>query len=387
MSSPSEPLLDLLIVGGGLSGLTLLHRLRQLCPDRQLLLVEQPERLAAAERDPRLLALARHSQQLLQQWQLWPQLAADVSPIHSIEVSDQGHAGRLLLRDDSAQPFGHVVEAAALSRALKTASLPVRGATIGNIEQQADLIRVTLASGETIACRLLVLADGGSQRWDQALGQQRSAIPYANQALIALVESDRPHGGRAFERFTTAGPLALLPVGERQFSLVWCGTEADCQSRLQAAPEHFNRLLQQAVGYRAGELQLVAERNVYPLALMQVARLMGHRCLWLGNAAHTLHPVAGQGFNLALRDIDCLCRLLAASPIADWGRYPLLADYERQREGDIAATVRFTDGLLALFANDHASLVVGRNLALAVLNLLPVGQRLITRQGMGLGNH
>ncbi len=387
MTAGAEPLVDLLIVGGGLSGLTLLHRLRQLCPDRSLMLVEQPQRLAAAERDPRLLALARHSQQLLQQWQLWPQLAAAVSPISSIEVSDQGHAGRLLLSADDQPPFGVVVEAAALSRALQAASLPVRGAAIHSIERLDDRVRLTLDDGGVVACRLLVLADGGSQRWDQALGQQRSVTPYANQALIALVESERPHRGRAFERFTSAGPLALLPVGERQFSLVWCGTEADCQSRLQAAPDHFNLLLQQAVGYRAGELQLVAERNVYPLALMQVDRLMSHRCLWLGNAAHTLHPVAGQGFNLALRDIDSLSRLLAASTNADWGQYALLADYERQREGDIAATVRFTDGLLALFANDHPPLVAGRNLALAALNLLPAGQQLITRRGMGLGNH
>lgn len=387
MTAGAEPLVDLLIVGGGLSGLALLHRLRQLCPDRSLMLVEQPERLAAAERDPRLLALARHSQQLLQQWQLWPQLAAAVSPIRSIEVSDQGHAGRLLLSEDAQQPFGVVVEAAALSRALQASSLPVRGAAIQEIERLDDRVRVTLDDGALVACRLLVLADGGSQRWDQALGQQRSVIPYTNQALIALVESDRPHGGRAFERFTSAGPLALLPVGERQFSLVWCGTEADCQSRLQAAPERFNQLLQQAAGYRAGELQLTADCNVYPLALMQVARLMGHRCLWLGNAAHTLHPVAGQGFNLALRDIDSLCRLLAASTTADWGQYPLLADYERQREGDIAATVRFTDGLLALFANDYPPLVAGRNLALVALNLLPAGQQVITRRGMGLGNH
>lgn len=382
-AAPAMTDYQLLIVGGGLTGLTLAHALAGCCPNRRFGLIEQRQRLANSSDDPRLLALARHSVALLHQWQLWSSVRGSASPIQSIEVSDRGHLGLARLGGDG-QPFGYVVAAGALAAQFgRQLEQTLIDDAVVAIAREVDRVVVTLAGGRQLSCQLLVLADGGSRQWDQTLGQQRQFSAYPAEALITLVNSDRPHHGRAYERFTEAGPLALLPVGERQFSLVWCGSGDDCRQRLTADEAQFNAALQQAVGYRAGRLMLAAPRQSYPLKLMTVERLMSHRVLWLGNAAHTLHPVAGQGFNLALRDIEALVRLLGNEG-HDWGQYSLLAAYERQREADIAATVRFTDGLLALFANRHWPLVVGRNLGLMALNRWPWGQQTITRQGMGL---
>ena len=379
--------LDLVIVGGGLSGLTLAHALRLQCPQLQLLVLEQPRKLAAHEDDPRQLALARHSLQLLTRWHLWPQLAVSGSAIHGIEVSDAGLPGMARL-DAGRECFGQVIAAGALSSLLQQQQLPLCDQPLQALTQQADQVQLTLADGRQLRTKLLVLADGGSRQWDEQLGQRRQRHDYQRQALISVVRSDRPHQGCAFERFTEAGPLALLPLAQDRFSLVWCGDEPSTAERLALPPALFNQQLQRALGYRAGCLQLAAERFSYPLALMTVERLVGHRVLWLGNAAHSLHPVAGQGFNLALRDIDTLVRLLAANVTAnnsaDAGAYPLLAAYEQQREGDIAATVRFTDGLLAVFANRYGPLVAGRTLGLWGLNLCPAAQQRVSRQGMGL---
>lgn len=378
-----SPLLDLVIVGGGLSGLTLAHALRRQCPQLQLLVLEQPRQLAAHGDDPRQLALARHSLQLLTRWQLWPQLAAHASPIQRIEVSDAGLPGLARL-DAGHECYGQVVAAGALSQLLQQQQLPLCSQPLQALTQQADSVQLTLADGRQLRSKLVVLADGGSRQWDLQLGQRRHVRDYQRQALISVVRSDRPHQGCAFERFTAAGPLALLPLAQDSFSLVWCGDAATTAARSALAPAAFNQQLQRALGYRAGCLQLDGARHSFPLALMTVERLAGHRLLWLGNAAHSLHPVAGQGFNLALRDIDTLVRLLAADAGADAGAYPLLAAYEQQRQADIAATVAFTDGLLALFANRYAPLVAGRTLALWGLNLCPLAQRAISRQGMGL---
>ena len=255
-------------------------------------------------------------------------------------------------------------------------------ATVVRVERQAAGVTAWLADGRSLSGQLLVAADGSASALATMCGMHWHREPYAQTALIANVATSEAHRGRAFERFTADGPLALLPMSEGRSALVWCLPPEPAEQAAQWDEATFLARLQQAFGWRLGRFTRCGRRDAYPLALRQAQAHVSHRLVLVGNAAQTLHPIAGQGFNLGLRDVMTLAETLSSAWLSgqDPGGYATLADYQRRRQPDCQATVALTDSLVRLFANRLPSLVAGRNLALMALALLPpLGTPLVRR--------
>lgn len=352
---------DVLIVGGGPAGLALAL---SLADSGQRVVVADARERSAVTADPRALALAHGSRLSLEGLGVWRGLGA--TPIETIHVSQRGGFGRTVLRaaELGVPALGHVVSAGVLAAALRAAAdaagIEVRDNTqAGEITAGPDAASAAL-NGEPFRARLIVRAEGSPGE-----GAGIRVRDYGQQALIADVTPRDGHGHTAFERFTPEGPLALLPFGNDYASvLVVSGETAD---RLAALDDSaYLQHLQHTIGGRT-TLAAVGPRVRYPLALRYRDSAAGPRTAWLGNAAQTLHPVAGQGFNLALRDVHALA--VAVRDAADPGAADVLAAWARGRRLDRAGTIGFTDGLIRVFANDFPPLAVARGLGLAALDL------------------
>lgn len=368
---------DIAIVGGGPVGLALAAMLaaRGIEPRRMALLDAKP--VDAAVRDPRSLALSFGSRQLLSQIHGWP---AAATPITQIHVSRRGSFGRTLIDcDDHALPaLGYVCRYGDLVRSLHAAQPPemavLRPAKVIDRCEFDDRIELQLSEGGMLTASLLVQAEGGIFGEQAPKKLQRD---YDQMAVIATVHADAMPPGRAFERFTDEGPLALLPQ-EGAYSLVWCARPATAE-RLQALDDDaFLGALQQAFGQRVGRFTRIGVRHAYPLGL-NAEPAASARSVAIGNAAQTLHPVAGQGLNLGLRDASVLAALLArdASPAT-------LSSFAHQRRHDRGATVRITDLMARVFASapDRAPTQALLGLSLGLLDGLPSARRRLAEQMM-----
>jgi len=257
-------------------------------------------------------------------------------------------------------------------------------AEVTHLQPLEDGYRLTLGDETQLDCDLAVLADGGRSGLREQLGIGVRKRPYRQSALIANITTSEAHNGMAFERFTDEGPMALLPLPENRCALVWTRLGMDAQ-RLAALDERsFLAELQGVFGYRLGTLRQVGARHLYPLSLVEAEEQVRAHLVVLGNAAHSLHPIAGQGFNLSLRDAQALAETLLAStaPLGDLGT--LQAYQERQRL-DQQLTVGFSDQVTRLFGNAQPLVALGRNIGLLGLDLLPPAKRWFARQAMGLG--
>lgn len=365
---------DILIVGGGPAGLALALSLAG--TGHRTVVADARGRDAVAA-DPRALALAHGSRLTLERLGVWWDLPA--TAIDTIHVSQRGGFGRTVLRaaELDVPALGHVVPAgalaAALRRAVDAAGIPVRDDTpVADLAAESGLVRATLG-GQPFTARLVVRAEGGPGEGDGVRTRD-----YGQHALIAEVTPRDSHGHTAFERFTPEGPLALLPSGTGYAGvLVVSGETADRLAALDDAA--FLDHLQRTIGHRVA-LAAVGARTRYPLALRYRPSAAGPRTVWLGNAAQTLHPVAGQGFNLALRDVFALATTLRDA--TDPGDAAVLADWARGRRLDRAGTIGFTDALIRIFANDCAPLSAARGLGLAALDLCTPLRGFVARRMM-----
>ena len=228
-------------------------------------------------------------------------------------------------------------------------------------------------------------ADGTRSALATACGIDWQQEPYEQLAVIANVSTAVAHNGRAFERFTAHGPLAMLPMSEGRCSLVWCHPLEQREEILSWSDERFCRELQTAFGWRLGRITQAGKRSAYPLSLTAAVKAFTHRAVLVGNAAQTLHPIAGQGFNLGLRDVMSLAETLteAQETGRDVGDYAVLAHYQQRRQGDRLATVGVTDSLVHLFANRWAPLVVGRNVGLMTMELCPPARDAFAQRTLG----
>lgn len=344
------------------------------------------EAIAPGERahpgyDGRAIALAAGTCQQLAAINLWPALADCATPITHVHVSDRGHAGFVNIdaADYEVKALGNVVELHEVGNRLYQRLRQAPGVTlrcpeqVSRIEQHQDHVSVTLGSGEQLQGSLLVAADGSHSRAAAACGVQWQREDYQQIAVIANVTTQIAPQGRAFERFTEHGPLALLPMSHSRSSLVWCHPPM-AKSRIDSWSDvEFLAELQQAFGWRLGRFTQVGQRTSYPLALQSASRTVAHRLALVGNAAQTLHPIAGQGFNLGIRDVMSLAETLAAAQRQqeDPGSFAVLQRYHQRREPDRAATIGVTDGLVRLFANRYLPLAIGRNLGLMTMDNLP----------------
>lgn len=388
--------MSLIIVGGGMTGATLALAVSQMTGGRlpvHLIEAAEVDSLQHPGFDARAIALAAGTCQQLAKVGIWQAISSCATAIHTVHVSDRGHAGFVTLEaEDYRLPaLGNVVELHDVGQRLFALLRKAPGVTlhcparVASVNRTQDAVSVTLESGETISGQMLVAADGSRSALGEQCGISWQQEPYQQVAVIANVTTAVSHQGRAFERFTANGPLAMLPMSQGRCSLVWCHALENRDEVMGWSDERFCNELQQAFGWRLGRITHAGIRNAYPLSLTTATRAVSHRLALVGNAAQTLHPIAGQGFNLGLRDVMSLAELLAQAFDAgqDIGSYGLLCRYQRQRADDKAATIGVTDGLVHLFANRWAPLVVGRNVGLMAMELFTPARDVLAQRTLG----
>lgn len=396
---------DIVIIGGGLVGASfacaLAAQLSHSTP-RILVIEAAPSLQVSTSFDARSTALSHGSEQIYERLGLWQAIATHATPIRRIHVSDRGHFGavRIDCTDMQVDALGHVAENQHLGLVL-TAALDASPAidflcpaSIGTLvpTQQGMRLQVQgpLEDLLTVDAGLVVLADGGKSTVSEQLGISSSHTPYGQHALIANVAFSDPHKHIAYERFTDAGPLAVLPLaqveGAHRGALIW--TLADDEAAAVAAlPDRlFLDRLQERFGYRLGRFEKVGSRSLYPLTLSVAREQVRPGLVLLGNVAHSLHPVAGQGLNLALRDAQVLAELLtqALAQGRNPGEMEVLQSYVEQQARDQLATIGFSDYMTRLFSSSHPALVWARKCGLFSIDLVPPFKRGFARQAMGL---
>jgi 2-octaprenyl-6-methoxyphenol hydroxylase len=368
---------DLLIAGGGPIGTAVALGLRGSGLDVALV---EPEARPRPELRP--IALAHGSRQILERLGLFGRFAA--TPIETIHVSQAGGFGRTLIRreDHGVPALGYVCDAGALVAVLAEAASPERvtGRVLG-WRAESDRLRVAVETGtgrREVGARLLVLADGG-----QIGGDDLALRDYGQTAIVALVRPEIVRRGTAWERFTGGGPLALLPYGDEAYALVWTVRGSDAPRLLEASGERFLAALGARFGHRLGRFVAAGPRSSFPLRLVfRRSNVAGPRTVAVGNAAQTLHPVAGQGLNLGLRDAIELAALARRTAPAALGDDAFLADYRARRRVDRLAAIGATDFLAGIFAAGGPPLRAARGLGLVALDLLPPARRLFARRMM-----
>ena len=386
---------SLAIIGGGLVGASLALALQDGARARgwRIHLIEpfEPGHEYQPSYDARSTALSYGTRLIYQRLGLWGRIAERAEPILRIHVSERGSFGaaRLDCTREGVEALGYVVENAWIGHCLWQAlddQVVVRHcpAEVERLEPGTTGYRLSFTDGQQLECDLTVLADGGRSGLREQLGIQVSRRPYGQTALIANITPGKPHGGLAFERFTEHGPMALLPLQNDRCALVWTRSQADAARLAQAHEAVFLGELQEAFGYRLGALQQVGARHLYPLTLIEAEEQVRSGLVVLGNAAHSLHPIAGQGYNLSLRDVEALSVALLRSDAA-LGDLAVLQEYARRQRFDQRVTVGFSDQVTRLFGDSGRLVAAGRNLGLLGLDLMPAAKRWFARQAMGLG--
>ncbi|HVN45832.1 MAG TPA: 2-octaprenyl-6-methoxyphenyl hydroxylase [Steroidobacteraceae bacterium] len=388
--------MDVAIAGGGMVGASLAAALSG--SGRRVLIVESVPfgALAQPSFDERTTALGNASRRVFEGLGLWDSIEPEAAAIRDIHVSEAGRFGfaRLSAREQGIEAFGYVVPnrsiGAALWRRMSTAAdLTLQApAHIEELTAAPDAVRFKVAtdSGESIPVRaqLLVAADGAQSQLRAAAGIAAEVVDYGQVAVAATVGTDRAHGGQAFERFTASGPLAVLPRHDGALAVIWaCGPQKALE--LLAMPEEkYLAELQSHFGWRAGRFVRAGVRNSYPLKLTRSKAAVALRTVLIGNAAQTLHPVAGQGFNLGLRDAAMLAEVIAGTP-GDAGAAALLSRFAAWRARDRRGVIGFTDGLVRLFGDSRPGAAMLRNLGLLLFDLTPPAKQALARVSAGFG--
>ena len=395
---------DVVVSGGGATGWSFLLALKKYLGKHCQLNVALIDAFDASVSnahpgfDARALALSQQSLQYFRQLGLEEQILVQGTPIKTIHVSDQGGLGQVQLKHQDYQlnELGAVMEAQQLGMILLQAAestLPGSGVIlhryqpdkITSIETKREGLTLTLSSGVELQTRLLILAEGSYSQSSQQLGLPVSETDYQQHAIITNVQSELPHENIAWERFTPSGPLALLPMSQQRSGVVWSVTESQCQALMQQADTQFLQALQQAFGFRLGHFMRVGSRQTYQLKLRQINDALAHRVVCIGNAAQTLHPIAGQGFNLAFRDAWQLASSLAGwqSQGLDVGDFKVLHRFKELRSQDRQQTIDFTDSLVRLFSNDNSLVQSLRNAGLMAMQHASSVKTAFARLAMG----
>lgn len=402
---------DILIVGGGMVGMSLALLLAKACSEQKIILLDahpvqsskSSSELYQPSFDARSTAISADSVNILSRLGIWSNIEKHSTSIDTVHVSDRGHIGstRYTREQNNHQALGYVVDNTWLGRCLTDAVLSQQNLYVyGEVKASqpiihADSVQIKL-SHETFSeasAKLLIVADGAQSQLRDQLGIATQEHDYHQHAVIANVQSEQSHRGVAFERFTSVGPMALLPRGEsaeaNASALVWTTPEDDVEKVMQWSDANFLAELQNAFGYRLGKFVQVGNRQHYPLKKIFAAEQVRQRVVLMGNAAHFLHPVAGQGFNLALRDANKLAEVLSNEVIAniasDVGDLNVLQRYLDQQEKDQWLTTALSHNFNRLFSSDHRAVQGARNIGLLSLNhLLPVQQSFF-QQMMGRG--
>ena len=375
---------DIAIVGGGPVGAALGLALESTGLDVLILEARSNDALTSSDADGRPLALSHGSRLILERLGVWGSIAS--TPIGRIHISQAGGYGRVMLdaRETGLPAYGYVVSYGELARALRelarrrlpryrlgarvSAVRPGRAqAIVEYVQDDRDVASVTAA--------LVVVADGGAL----VTGSHRQVRDYGQSAVTARIVTERPHGGSAYERFTRDGPLALLPLRD-ELALVWTTRPERAVELCELAEDRFLSALQSEFGDRLGALRGASGRAVYPLVLKFAQNVTLPHTVLIGNAAQTLHPVAGQGFNLGLRDAWELADEISACEPEQLGQDMMLARVRRRRRIDRRGSIAFTDFLVRMFSNDTAPLRAARGVGLALLDSMPPLKNFVARR-------
>ena len=397
---------EVIIVGGGMVGLSLALMLaKQNIAVKLLEAIKYPnyddENLAPyhSSFDARNSALSRRTVQIYQELGLWNALQEHATPILEVNITEQGSFGkaRLKAEQEKVESFGQVIENAWLGRVLLTEVQKqtlielIDGVQVTQLTQDADMAYIDASRGEeqlSLQAKLVIAADGRDSFCRKALGIGASEHDYDQVAIVTTVQTSKPHNHVGFERFSSLGPLALLPLpGEYRRSVVWPvkkGTEGEWLG--DENDQHFLDALQDTYGDRAGKFQKTGKRFSFPLSQVLADKQAVGRVVLMGNAAHTIHPVAGQGFNLCMRDAHVLVRYLTEqiAQNADLGDAEMLQAYEASRLTDQQRVIKFCDSVVRGFSNSNPILKFIRNTGLVAFDTIPGIKPLVANYAMGL---
>lgn len=389
---------DILVVGGGMVGAAFACALGG--AGLRIAVIEAVPLTASAQPsyDERTIALAFGSRRIFEGIGVWSEVARlGATPIEKIHISDRGHFGftHLSRAELGQEALGYVVEARVLGLALLTRlqQLPnitwLCPATLENVDFQTEnaVARIRHDGAiQDLRARLVVAADGADSAVRNVAGIDFERTEYGQSAVVTTVTIHQPHQNTAYERFTGTGPLALLPMSDNRMAVVWSTRTDNVQTLLSLSDEEYLARLQERFGDRLGTLTRLGKRRAYPLMLTRVKEHVRPRLVLIGNAAHTVHPVAGQGFNLGLRDVAALAEVLVAAKQEgrDLGELEMLKRYADWRARDNRVISTFTNSLIRVFSNDFPPLAFARNLGLLAVDLVPPLKRRLLRVTSGL---
>jgi 2-octaprenyl-6-methoxyphenol hydroxylase len=387
---------DVVIAGGGFAGLALALALRQGLGPTFRIVVADPAFATNARPDPRASAIAAAARRMFETLGVWDAAAANAQPILDMIVTDSRlkdavrpvfltFAGEV----EPGEPFAHMIENAPLNAALaakaRAQEIELRATAVTGFGHR-DRIMVSFDDGRATSAALLVAADGARSRVREQAGIASHGWSYGQSAIVTTVAHEREHNGRAEEHFLPAGPFAILPLKGRRSSLVWTETDAEA-ARIIALPEaDFHAELERRFGLHLGEIGVVGARHAYPLGLFIARSFVAERIALVGDAAHVIHPIAGQGLNMGLRDVAALAEAIvdAARLGLDCGGTEVLERYQRWRRFDTMAMGVATDGLNRLFSNESDVLRLMRDIGLGVVDRMPALKSFFIREAAGV---
>ncbi len=387
---------DMVIGGAGFAGLALAIALRQGLGDTFSIAVADPALGAAPSKDPRASAIAAAARRLFEAIEVWDAVADTAQPILDMVVTnsklDDAVRPTFLTfggEVEEGEPFAHMIENRLLVDALvtkaKALGIDLRATAVKGFENTAKSIDVTLADGATISARLLVGADGARSTIREHAGIATHGWNYDQSAIVCTVAHEREHRGRAEEHFLPAGPFAILPLTGKRSSIVWTENAREA-ARIVALPDdEFHDELERRFGLHLGDVEVTGARRAFPLGLFTARAFIGERLALIGDAAHIIHPIAGQGLNMGLRDVAALAEAVAdaARLGLDIGAPDVLERYQRWRRFDTMTMGVATDGLNRLFSNRSDVLRLVRDVGLGLVERLPPLKQLFIREAAG----
>jgi 2-octaprenyl-6-methoxyphenol hydroxylase len=388
---------DVLIGGGGFAGLALAIALRQGLGASFQVTVADPALGKSHSGDARASAIAAAARRLFETIGVWDKVAGDAQPILDMVVTDSKlhdamRPSYLTFGGEVApgEPFAHMIENPALVDALveraKADGVELRAAAVTGFEARADRIDVRFADGDGVSAKLLVAADGARSAIREAAGIRSTGWDYDQAGIVTTVAHERDHHGRAEEHFLPAGPFAILPLKGRRSSIVWTEDKREAERIVALPDEGFHAELERRFGLKLGEIEVAGPRRAYPLGLFMARSFVAPRLALIGDAAHVIHPIAGQGLNLGLRDVAALAEAIvdAARLGLDPGGPDVLERYQRWRRFDTTAMGVATDGLNRLFSNRSDALRLIRDVGLGLVDRVPALKGLFIREAAGL---
>jgi 2-octaprenyl-6-methoxyphenol hydroxylase len=387
---------EVVIGGAGFAGLALAIALRQGLGDPFTVTVADPALAHARSKDPRASAIAAAARRLFEAIGVWGAVAENAQPILDMVVTDSklDDAARPAFLTfggevEEGEPFAHMIEnrhlVDALAEKAKSFGVELRATPVAGFAAGANSTEVQFADGESITARLLVGADGARSLIREQAGIATHGWNYDQSAIVTTVAHEREHNGRAEEHFLPAGPFAILPLTGRRCSIVWTETSGEAD-RIVALPDsEFHGELEKRFGLQLGDIEVVGPRRAFPLGLFTARTFIGERLALVGDAAHIIHPIAGQGLNMGLRDVAALAEAIAdaARLGLDPGGSEVLERYQRWRRFDTMTMSVATDGLNRLFSNNSDTLRLVRDIGLGLVERMPMLKRMFIREAAG----